>query len=191
MTRHADAYDLDELAAGLAGQAIRAHVRDCAECAGRAARVEAQHTAALAAPAFHRGLAGLPVTSRRPRLRWIAALAAAAAGLLLVARGPVELRAKGSASFKLVGAAKIGEQVELRLSPGRYHYALVASIEGSAPKLLRPPGPIAGPERLVLRVTPGASRLVAVFADAPLAAAAVDHPPAGAERIERQVVPAP
>ena len=205
MNEHPTSLELDEVIAGYAAAGVAEHVRSCPACHARVAPLTAERDQALAQAGFARGQQRLRGSLRTPRRQWIVP-AAVAASLALVAvglslRSPM-LRARGGASLALVDAAgaetrtpRPGETVVLRASPGAHRYALIGVVEaGGAPVVIWPErgsasGAVAGTVEIRLAVSEGAARVVALFSDRPLDAAALREPPPDAEVRSLQVEP--
>lgn len=184
MNTHASQFDLHETAAGLAPEAIRAHVQACEACAAALERVRAARDAAAESPRFEQTFAALP--ARRSATRWtwrlpaaLGAAGAAAAALLLIAR-PAEVRTKGGPSLTVSGhatAVHAGDELELRALAAQHPFVLIAALEPgtAAPVVLWPAGASEsgrvppGEQVLVkVRFTPGPVRIVAAFSEAPV-----------------------
>jgi hypothetical protein len=207
MTNHASALELDEAAAGLGSAEVRAHVEGCPDCKSRLAQAAASREEVMRDPRFRQTFAKLPA-ARAPR-RWIWLLApAAAAVLLIVLRPSPALRAKGSASIELRSASghdpsapHVGDSLELRLASGGHRYAVALAIDqaGKATVLWPSGGERSGAlspgehASVLLRVTPGAVRIIAAFSDQPLTLDDViaRRPGEGVEFQEKEVRPVP
>ncbi len=204
MSVHPSALELDELAAGGAGAAARAHVAACAECEARVAELSQANASVQESVGFVAGRVKLSEERRSARLRWGLPVAAALgmAALMLLPRVP-RFHTKGGPSLALVsssGAAiatpHAGDHLELRVSTGGARFALIGAREnGAAPVQLWPlaghqSGEPGGPLAIELEVTPGAVQLVALFSARPLDDSALTSPPPDAELRALDLVPA-
>jgi RNA polymerase sigma factor (sigma-70 family) len=212
MTEHLSALDLDEVAAGLASDAARRHATRCPDCRGRVARAEGDRRATMTDPRF--GIARNRLGDRTDARRWqwkIVGAAAMAAGVALTVFLPqrLHLQAKGGrTAIALVGLdgqpverPRVGDELEVHANPGRHRYGLVLAIENSpaSTTLLWPSGggesgAIAPGENVSVhvRVTAGATRIVAAFSDRPVSAREVQGaPPAAVDISQLEIVPRP
>jgi hypothetical protein len=211
MTEHLSALDLDEIAAGLAPDATRAHANGCNDCRTRLTRISADRRAAMNDPRFALGRARLHATSARHR-QWgwgIGGAVAAAASIAFVLWLPhrAQLRAKGGGpTLALVSvdgqpatAPRVDDVVELRANPGSRTHGLILAISKAPPSttVLWPAGAsrsgsmTAGKYTSIrVRVTPGAVRIVGAFSDRPIGIAEVE-PSSGVDIRELEVEPVP
>lgn len=214
MTEHLSALDLDEVAAGLAAEAVRSHADRCADCRARVGEIQNDRSTVLADPRFAIGRQRLAAPTGERRWRWsfagvgVIGMAAGVALLFLVPQR-LHLQPKGgrptlalvSSDGKPVEIARMGEVVEVRANPAGHRYALIVAIDESPPAatVLWPPG--AGNSGAIasgktvsvrVRVTAGAARIVAAFSDWPLSARDIEGaPPAGVDMSQLEIVPRP
>jgi len=163
-------------------------------------------------PRFARTFATLPTAGVRRRRGWfvpaiVTAAAAASIAVVGVRARTDELRAKGSASLRLVSqtggpalSTRAGEIVEMRANPGAHRFALVVAVDASSTSVLWPPGATRSgslePGALIsvqLRLTPGRTKIVAGFSDSPLDVSGLTAPGnrTGVELHELEVNPEP